>query len=164
MLVIWVISSAIFSWQWIVSLCTERTKINVLLEWVNNCSIISKNRLKIPMFLYFFFGHWIVCTLFCTFSLVIGLSVLYFVLFLLSLDCLYFILYFFFGHWIVCTLFCTFSLGIGLFVLYVVHFLWSLDCLYFILYFFFGYWIVCTLFCTFSLIIGLFVLYLVLFL
>jgi hypothetical protein len=31
---------------------------------------------------YFFFGHWIVCTLFCTFSLVIGLSVLYFVLFL----------------------------------------------------------------------------------
>jgi Ca2+/Na+ antiporter len=33
-------------------------------------------------------------TLFCTFSLAIGLSVLYFVLFLLLLDCLYFILYF----------------------------------------------------------------------
>jgi hypothetical protein len=64
--------------------------------------------------LYFFFGHWIVCTLFCTFSLVIGLSVLYFVLFLWSLDCLYFIFYFFFSHWIVCTLFCTFSFVIGL--------------------------------------------------
>jgi hypothetical protein len=34
--------------------------------------------------LYFFFGHWIVCTLFCTFSLAIGL----FVLFLWPLDCL----------------------------------------------------------------------------
>jgi hypothetical protein len=54
--------------------------------------------------LYFFFGHWIVCTLYCTFSLVIGLSVVYFVLFLWSLDCLYFILHFSFGHWIVCTL------------------------------------------------------------
>jgi 1,4-dihydroxy-2-naphthoate octaprenyltransferase len=41
-------------------------------------------------------------------------SVLYFVLSLWSLDCLYFILYFFFSHWIVCTLFCTFSLVIGL--------------------------------------------------
>jgi Flp pilus assembly protein TadB len=105
--------------------------------------------------LYFFFGHWIVCPLFCTnpmtkekvqnkvhaiqwpkkkdkikyrqsndqrksFSLVIGLSVVYFVLFLWSLDCLYFILYFFFGHWIVCTLFCSFSLVIGLSVLYFV--------------------------------------------
>jgi uncharacterized membrane protein YjjP (DUF1212 family) len=39
--------------------------------------------------------------------------VLYFVLFLWSLGCLYFILYFFFGHWIACTLFCTFSLVIG---------------------------------------------------
>jgi hypothetical protein len=99
--------------------------------------------------LYFFFGHWIVCTLFCTFSLVIGLSVLYFVLFLWSLDCLYFILYFFFGYWIVCALFCTFSLVIGLSVLYFVLFLWSLDCLYFILYFFFGHLFVCTLFCTY---------------
>jgi hypothetical protein len=41
----------------------------------------------------------------CTFSLVIGLSVLCFVLFLWSLDCLYFVLYFFFSYWIVCTLF-----------------------------------------------------------
>jgi hypothetical protein len=54
-------------------------------------------------------------------SLVIGLSGLYFVLFLLSLDYLYFILYFFFGHWIACTLFCSFSLVIGLSVLYFVH-------------------------------------------
>jgi hypothetical protein len=30
--------------------------------------------------LYFFFGHWIVCTLFCAFSFAIGLPVLYFVL------------------------------------------------------------------------------------
>jgi len=62
---------------------------------------------------------------------IIGLSVPHFVLFLWSLDCLYFILYFFFSHWIVCTLFCTFSLIIGLSVLYFVLFLWSLDCLYF---------------------------------
>ena len=67
--------------------------------------------------LYFFFSHWIVCTLFCTFSLVIELYVLYFVLFLWSLDCLYFMLYFFFGHCIVFALFCTFSLVIGLPVL-----------------------------------------------
>jgi hypothetical protein len=40
--------------------------------------------------LYYFFGHWIVCTLFCTFSLAIGL----FVLFLWPLDCLlYFVLF-----------------------------------------------------------------------
>jgi hypothetical protein len=55
--------------------------------------------------------------------LTIGLSVLYFVLFLWPLDCLSFILYFFFGHWIVCTLFCSFSLVIGLSVLYFVLFL-----------------------------------------
>jgi hypothetical protein len=55
--------------------------------------------------------------------LVIGLSVLYFVLFLWPFDCLSFILYFFFGHWIVRTLFCTFSLVIGLSVLYLVLFL-----------------------------------------
>jgi hypothetical protein len=73
--------------------------------------------------LYFFFAHWIVCPLFCNFSLAIGLSVLYFVLFLWSLDCLYFILYFFFGYWIICTLFCTFSLVIGLSVFYFVLFL-----------------------------------------
>jgi hypothetical protein len=119
---------------------------------------------RLYIILYFFFGHWILCTLCCTFSLVIGLSVLYFVLFLWSLDCLYFIFYFFFSHWIVCTLFCTFSLVIGLSVLYFVLFLWSLDCLYFMLYFFFSHWIVCTLFCTFSLVIGLSVLYFVLFL
>jgi hypothetical protein len=87
--------------------------------------------------------------------LAIGLPVLYFVLFLWSLDCLYFILHFFFGHWIACTLFCTFSLVIGLPVLYFVLFLLSLDCLYFILNFFFGQWIACTLFCSFSLVIGL---------
>jgi hypothetical protein len=34
------------------------------------------------------------------------LPVLYVVLFLLPLDCLYFILHLFFGHWIACTLFC----------------------------------------------------------
>jgi hypothetical protein len=50
--------------------------------------------------LYFFFVHWIACTLFWTFSLAIGLHVLYFGLFLLPLDCLYFILYFLFSHWI----------------------------------------------------------------
>jgi hypothetical protein len=61
---------------------------------------------------------------FCPFYLVIGSPVLYFVLFLWALDCLYFMLYFFFGHWIVCTLFCTFSLAIGLSVLYFVLFLW----------------------------------------
>jgi hypothetical protein len=66
---------------------------------------------------YFVFGHWIASTLFCTFSFAIGLSVLYFVLCLWPLDCLYFILYFFFGLCIVCTLFCTFSLVIGLPVL-----------------------------------------------
>jgi hypothetical protein len=58
--------------------------------------------------------------IFCTFSLAIGLPVLYFVLFLWSLDCLYFILYFFVGHWIASTLFDTFSLVIGLPVLYFV--------------------------------------------
>jgi hypothetical protein len=61
---------------------------------------------------------------FGTFALVIGLSVLYVVLFLLPLDCLYFILYLFFCHWIACTLFCTFSFAIGLPVLYFVPFLW----------------------------------------
>jgi hypothetical protein len=77
--------------------------------------------------LYFSFGDWIVCPLFCTFSLAIRLSVLYFVLFLWKLDCLYFILYFFISHWIVCPLFGTVSLVIGLSVLYLVLFLQSLD-------------------------------------
>jgi hypothetical protein len=75
--------------------------------------------------LYFFFCHWIVCTLFCTFCSVIGFF--------------YFMFYFFFSHSIVCTLFCTFSLVIGLSVLYFVLSRWSLDCLYFILYFFFSH-------------------------
>jgi hypothetical protein len=94
--------------------------------------------------LYFFFVHWIACTLFWTFSFAIGLFVLYFVLFVQSLD--------------FSTLCSTFSLVIRLFVLYFVLFLWSLDYLYFILYFLVGHWIVCTLFCTFSLVIGLSVL------
>jgi uncharacterized membrane protein YjjP (DUF1212 family) len=66
-------------------------------------------------------------TLFCTFSLAIGLFVLYFVPFLWPVHCLSFILYFFFGHWIACTLFCTFSLVIGLSVPYFVLFLWPLE-------------------------------------
>jgi hypothetical protein len=64
----------------------------------------QSNDQRLYFILYFFFSHWIVWTLFCTFSFVIGLSVFYFVLFLWPLDCLYFILFFFFSHWIVCTL------------------------------------------------------------
>jgi hypothetical protein len=112
--------------------------------------------------LYFFFCHWIVCTLFCTFSFAIGLPVLYFVLFnekvqnkvqtvqktkekvLNKVQTI---------QWLkkkykIKDRQCTGQ---------------SLDCLYFILYFFVSHWIVCTLFCTFSLVIGLFVLYFVLF-
>jgi hypothetical protein len=99
---------------------------------------------RLYFILYFFFGHWIDCTLFCTFSFAIGL----FVSFLWPVHCLSFILYFFFGHWIARTLSCTFSFAIGLSVLYFVLFLWSLPCLSFILYFFFSHWFVGTLFCS----------------
>jgi hypothetical protein len=73
---------------------------------------MAKEKVQTIQILYFFFGDCIACTLFCPFYLVITSPVLYFVLFLWSLDCLSFILYFFFGHWIVCPLCCTFSLTI----------------------------------------------------
>jgi hypothetical protein len=62
---------------------------------VDNPMTKEKVQNKVHFILYFFFGHWIACPLFCTFSLAIGLS----------------------------TLFCTFSLAIGLSVLYFMLFL-----------------------------------------
>jgi hypothetical protein len=42
----------------------------------------------------FFFGHWIACPLFCTFSLTIGLSTLFWTFsFVIGLPDLYFVLY-----------------------------------------------------------------------